>query len=227
MRLGRNQFNGASGLDRCRWGCCLRVACSGRVGNGLTRRTASVHSSRRNCSGPELRWAPDSQRLTSDLMADPNGGTCRAPCAGKSVRLKQRHLFCDTKTPRSSRPSDNPGGAMLHCARPRGVNRKMGVLLSKAPPPACHWRFGVRCGRYGLAGNDHFDVPFSRESVPVRNYTKSTKTSPRSQARTSLRLACGHCGHRKGYFPQQHFLNFLPLPQGHGSLRPTFGSRFC
>jgi hypothetical protein len=23
---------------------------------------------------------------------------------------------------------------------------------------------------------------------------------------------------------KQHFLNFLPLPQGQGSLRPTFGS---
>jgi len=23
--------------------------------------------------------------------------------------------------------------------------------------------------------------------------------------------------------PPQHFLNFLPLPQGHGSLRPTLG----
>jgi hypothetical protein len=28
----------------------------------------------------------------------------------------------------------------------------------------------------------------------------------------------------RAYDPQQR-LNFLPLPQGHGSFRPTFGSR--
>jgi hypothetical protein len=28
-------------------------------------------------------------------------------------------------------------------------------------------------------------------------------------------------GHHSGDFPRQHFLNFLPLPQGQGSLRPT------
>ena len=29
-------------------------------------------------------------------------------------------------------------------------------------------------------------------------------------------------GSSESGFPRQHFLNFLPLPQGHGSLRPTF-----
>ena len=45
-------------------------------------------------------------------------------------------------------------------------------------------------------------------------YTKSPRCAQRG---LSIRIA-GRC-----YFAPQHFLYFLPLPHGHGSLRPTFG----
>ena len=63
----------------------------------------------------------------------------------------------------------------------------------------------------GSAGASHAQIPPSEAERAA--YTGLLRAAARSSRVNATAGA--------SVFPRQHFLNFWPLPQGHGSLRPT------
>jgi uncharacterized membrane protein YidH (DUF202 family) len=115
------------------------------------------------------------------------------------------------------------GFALLEHRYPRApVPQKRGVYVARLVPVSVRgtcvdrdWRSDR--GLPGAALLEESVAPSLRRhsGERLRRKLQMPMALVRSDSRRRLRARARQ--------PPQHFLNFLPLPQGHGSLRPTFG----
>ena len=87
-----------------------------------------------------------------------------------------------------------------------------------------HRRTGQRHPERHAAGEAGGDVHLARQHARVARHEQHVVKRKRGLdvgARQAILRNSGLCFHRQAPW---HFLYFLPLPHGHGSLRPTFGA---